>query len=90
MTITGTIRDEKGVPKVVEVELWKRNPVECVQELLQNARFAERLRFAPERVYHVAKGHVPMCGYDEMATSDWWWAVQVRILCSMHIITNES
>lgn len=75
--ITGTIRDENGEFRTTEVELWKRDPVECIKELMQNPRFKEHMRYAPERVYHTDANGKTERGYDEMATADWWWAVQV-------------
>ncbi|KAJ6617165.1 hypothetical protein B0H10DRAFT_1797920, partial [Mycena sp. CBHHK59/15] len=41
------IRGEKDVHrkfKTEEVEFWKRNPVECIRELMGNAAFCDKMR----------------------------------------------
>ncbi|EIM82509.1 uncharacterized protein STEHIDRAFT_64969 [Stereum hirsutum FP-91666 SS1] len=59
------------------LELWKRNPVELVRELIGNPAFKESLRYAPERILEKLKGKVSR-RYSEMWTADWWWETQVR------------
>jgi hypothetical protein len=34
-----------------DFELWMRDPVECVKELIGNPAFKEMMSFVPERVY---------------------------------------
>jgi hypothetical protein len=57
------------------VELWMRDPVECVKELVGNPAFKDFMSFVPERVYTNEKGTNRI--YDEMWTGDWWWKTQV-------------
>ncbi|KAH9910982.1 uncharacterized protein B0H18DRAFT_836648, partial [Fomitopsis serialis] len=47
-----------------ELELWRRDPVECVEELIGNHTFDGNIAYAPERVYteDTATRH----RYDEM------------------------
>lgn len=58
-----------------EIELWARDLIKCVEELLSHSAFKEHLVYAPSRVY--------TCGdritrvYNEMWTGDWWWETQV-------------
>jgi hypothetical protein len=59
-----------------KLELWRRNPVDCVKELMSNPAFKAVLRYAPERVYRDKEGKIRV--YDEMWTGDWWWDTQVR------------
>lgn len=59
------------------MEVWYRDPVECVRELLGNPVFANVLAYAPERVYQDNQGDVRQI--DEMWTGDWWWETQVFI-----------
>lgn len=73
--------DEDGNPRKELVELWKRDPVECVRELIGNPLFRECIRFAPERMYADAEGKERM--YENMWTGGWWWDVQVSILIMM-------
>ena len=68
--------DEDGKPMPPEkLELWRRNPVDCVKELMGNPAFKAVLRYAPERVYRDKERKI--CVYDEMWTGDWWWDTQV-------------
>lgn len=73
--LTGDEKDEDGKLRTEEVELWKRNPVECIRELMGNSRFAQHMKYAPERVYTDESGRSR--AYSEMSTADWWWATQV-------------
>lgn len=60
---------------VEEVELWSRDPIECIRELLGNPAFKDCMRYAPERVFEDKEGEVRV--FDEMWTADWWWDTQV-------------
>lgn len=60
---------------VEKVELWRRDPVECIRELLSNPAFHGNIAYAPERVYEDAEATVRI--YDEMWTGDRWWELQV-------------
>ncbi|OBZ74731.1 hypothetical protein A0H81_05568 [Grifola frondosa] len=68
--VTGDLTDDKGQTRVEEVELWKRDPVECVRELMGNPVFKDLVRYAPERLYSDSEGRERI--YDEMWTADWW------------------
>ncbi|EIW82966.1 hypothetical protein CONPUDRAFT_53096, partial [Coniophora puteana RWD-64-598 SS2] len=57
------------------LELWVRNPVNAVEELLGNPHFLEHLAYAPERIY--SDGERLLRQIDEMWTADWWWETQV-------------
>lgn len=59
-----------------EVELWLRDPVACVRELIGNPAFKNEMAYAPERVYTDSRGETRR--YDETWTGDWWWQTQVR------------
>jgi hypothetical protein len=76
LTLTGDKNDEYGQPLTEDVELWLRNPVDCVAELLGNPAFNGSIAYAPERVYTDSKASSRI--YDEMWTADWWWDIQVR------------
>lgn len=67
--------DKHGKALTEEIELWRRDPVECVRELIGNPAFKDHLAYLPERVYGDAKGGTRL--YDEMWTAEWWWKVQV-------------
>jgi hypothetical protein len=75
ITAQGDILDENGSRMVEDLELWYRDPVECVRELLSNPAFKEYVCYAPERVYSDNEGKERI--FDEMWTGDWWWEMQV-------------
>ncbi|KAG6839614.1 hypothetical protein C0991_000890 [Blastosporella zonata] len=72
--LTGDLMDENGKALTDELELWYRDPVECVQELISNPVFREIIKFAPERRYCDAEGSEQRI--DEMWTAAWWWKIQ--------------
>ena len=76
LEVEGDIVDEGGVTQTETVELWRRNPVECVQELIGNPEFKHYMKYAPYRLYMNDDG-TDQC-WDEMATGSWWWDIQVR------------
>lgn len=61
-----------------DLELWKRDPVECIKDLMSNPAFKEHMAYAPERVYTNAEGSEDSRIFDEMWTANWWWKIQVR------------
>ena len=58
-----------------DLELWLRDPVECIRELIGNPAFREYISYAPERAYADEAGAIRI--FDEMWTADWWWEMQV-------------
>ncbi|KAF8889384.1 hypothetical protein BD779DRAFT_1671930 [Infundibulicybe gibba] len=60
-----------------EMELWYRNPIECIKELVGNPAFGDSISFVPERVYTSSDGDDRI--YDEMWTGDWWWNTQGKL-----------
>ncbi|KAJ6540406.1 hypothetical protein B0H19DRAFT_1313055 [Mycena capillaripes] len=59
-----------------ELELWRRDPVECIKELMSNPTFKDHMAYAPERVYSRKDGREDSRIIDEMWTADWWWKIQ--------------
>ncbi|KAJ7186339.1 hypothetical protein GGX14DRAFT_309528, partial [Mycena pura] len=51
ITVEGDCLDEEGEVMTEELDLWKRDPVECVQELIGNPAFKDHIAYVPERVY---------------------------------------
>lgn len=77
VTITGNLVDENGVCMEESVEVWRRDPVECVKELMGNPAFKDYMSYIPEHAYLDKGGKVRI--YDEMWTADWWWNTQVSL-----------
>ncbi|KDR74234.1 hypothetical protein GALMADRAFT_70686, partial [Galerina marginata CBS 339.88] len=59
------------------LKLWRRDPVECVKELLGNPALRESMKYAPERHFEDEAGTNRI--YDEMWTGDWWWDTQEKL-----------
>ncbi|KAG8759585.1 hypothetical protein FRC12_009724 [Ceratobasidium sp. 428] len=73
-TITGTIKDAKGKPLQEDIEIWVRDIVDLVRELIGNASFGQKLVFVPRRVETNGSRKI-----DEMWTADWWMDIQRKL-----------
>ncbi|KAI0683644.1 hypothetical protein BC835DRAFT_1409355 [Cytidiella melzeri] len=72
--VKGTEVDENENMRTEVVKLWKRNPVECIKDLLANPMFADHMRYKPERLYEDEDGKRPI--FNEMWTGEWWEKLQ--------------
>lgn len=75
MHVKGDLVDENGVEIEDYLDLWHRNPVEVVAELLGNPDFSDQIVWSSEKRYRDAQGRVQE--YKEMSSGNWWWDVQV-------------
>ncbi|KAJ7456359.1 hypothetical protein B0H11DRAFT_1874417 [Mycena galericulata] len=60
-------------PRTEVLEMWHRDPVECVRELLGNPAFTKQ-GYEPCRIFKSFKDD--KCSnreFNEMWTADWWW-----------------
>lgn len=64
-----------GKTMTEELELWRRDPVACVRDLMGNAAFNGSMAYVPETVYEDERGESRV--YDETWTGDWWSKAQV-------------
>ncbi|OBZ77534.1 hypothetical protein A0H81_01917, partial [Grifola frondosa] len=78
ITVKGDMQDAKGNTMTETLDVWARNPVEVVAELLGNPEFKDELEYAPAEVYMGAEmeGMDPDRLFEEMSASDWWNRVQ--------------
>ena len=60
-----------------KVELWRRNPVDCIRELFSNPAFKDNIHYKPQKVY--TDGSRTERVYGEMWMGQWWWKAQVSI-----------
>ncbi|KAJ7235918.1 hypothetical protein B0H12DRAFT_1075978 [Mycena haematopus] len=60
-------------------ELWFRDPVECVKELLGNPSFKDVMDYAPKRQFVDAEGVEQLL--KEMSSGGWWWKMQIKRAC---------
>ncbi|KAG1797668.1 hypothetical protein EV424DRAFT_1475057 [Suillus variegatus] len=63
ITVEGNVVTNGGQHEKEELELWLRDPVDCIQELMGNPQFKNMVSYAPERMW----------------TGDWWWEMQARL-----------
>ena len=69
VTSPGNLFTDDGVPMPPErLELWWRDPVECIKELMGNPIFKKSLEYTPQRHYLDAEGKNQV--FDEMWTGD--------------------
>ncbi|KAI6037388.1 hypothetical protein BKA83DRAFT_4120872 [Pisolithus microcarpus] len=75
--VVGDAVAKDGSTRWEQLELWHRDPVECVMELIGNPAFRDTMAYVPERAYADSggKNHI----YDEMWTADWWWDMQGKL-----------
>lgn len=78
----GDLKNNNDEPIVEELELFYRDPIECIRALLGNLAFSSSLHFGPERVYVDSSKTKQV--YNEMWTGNWWWETQVSV-CSSYI-----
>ncbi|KAI9460078.1 hypothetical protein F5148DRAFT_1276771 [Russula earlei] len=76
-SFTGDLLDKNGEPTQDHFELWYRNSLQCVEELISNPMFEKYISYVPERIYEDSTGNTRV--YDEMWTADWWWEMQDKI-----------
>ncbi|KAG2030688.1 hypothetical protein BDR03DRAFT_935444 [Suillus americanus] len=70
ISVQGNRTDEKGEPLHEDVELWMRNPIECIKDLIGNPLFKDQMVYTPARAYTDSAGLHRVI--DNMWTADWW------------------
>lgn len=75
VTVLGDKVDGEGNMLEEDLDLWMRDPVECIRDLMQNPAFKDHMVYAPEKVYRDEAGTIRV--FDEMCSGDWWWELQV-------------
>ena len=82
ITVQGDRVDGDGEKMCENFELWIRNPVECIKDLIGNPLFKDHMVYAPSRAYMDDAGLQRV--FDEMWTGDWWCDKQVSTLSSQY------
>lgn len=75
VNLHGDLMDDAGKNMTKQLELWYRDPVNVVWELMGNPMFKEVMKYAPEKVFHDEGGEEQVV--NEMWTASWWWEMQV-------------
>lgn len=61
------------------VDLWMRDILEVIKELVANSEFSQCTSWAPYQELEVdEKGETTDRFFEDMPSADWWWEVQVR------------
>ncbi|KAH9900748.1 hypothetical protein C8Q73DRAFT_636509 [Cubamyces lactineus] len=74
ISVVGDEIGPDGQPLTEEVELWRRNPVDCCKDLIGNLAFLEYIAYSPIKVTRDGSRY-----YGEMNTADWWWDTQLKL-----------
>jgi hypothetical protein len=73
--LVGDKLDRNGKPRVEHLELWYRDIVECVRELIGNPEYQHVMAYAPQQVFRDILGLKRI--FDQGWTADWWSETQV-------------
>ncbi|KAH7904046.1 hypothetical protein BJ138DRAFT_1019687 [Hygrophoropsis aurantiaca] len=76
--LLGDLKDENGQQLTETLELWYRDPVQIVRELMGNPMFKDVMAYAPEKLYEDEDANNEVI--NEMWTAEWWWKIQARPL----------
>ncbi|KIJ43605.1 hypothetical protein M422DRAFT_229030 [Sphaerobolus stellatus SS14] len=77
ITVEGTVLDAHGNRQVETLEMWKRNPVEVIREIIGNPALKNHMHYSPVKVF--ADGSCDEQIFNEMRTAEWWWDVQYEL-----------
>lgn len=77
ITMTGDVLTEKKERATEELELWMRNPVHLMQEIMANPAFRDVLALEPCKLYQDSSMQVRILAGAE--TADWWSDIQVKL-----------
>jgi hypothetical protein len=75
--VAGDRLGEDGCIMMEALELWRCDPIECIQELIGNPTFKDSMAYEPVRMYLDEAGTNRI--FCEAWTGDWWWKTQVGI-----------
>ncbi|KAI5827823.1 hypothetical protein K523DRAFT_278136 [Schizophyllum commune Tattone D] len=82
VSVEGTVLDSEGKAHhhVETLELWQRDPVECIRELLGNPAFNGKQGYEPIRIYSELVNNEGLNReYGEMWSAEWWWNIQKKL-----------
>jgi hypothetical protein len=73
--LPGDKLDGEGRPLVEHMELWRRNILDCVRDLIGNPAFRDVMAYAPHRAFRELEALRQI--FDQAWTAEWWWDMQV-------------
>lgn len=74
--LQSNILDGSGNPVIETVELWKRNPMKLIKELLENPKWKDKMRYKPHMMF--ADKECTERIFNEQWTCDWLIEKYVR------------
>ncbi|KAF7971991.1 hypothetical protein HWV62_19343 [Athelia sp. TMB] len=75
--LVGDIEDDNKDIRTEKLELWYRDPIDVVRELMGNPVFRDVMHYSPEQVYRDKDCEERVV--NEMWTGHWWWEMQKRL-----------
>ncbi|KAF8511429.1 hypothetical protein JB92DRAFT_3144061 [Gautieria morchelliformis] len=75
--VNGDVHDYNGERWTEELFIWRRNPVDCVKELIGNPAFKEAMHYAPQKVFTDSTEEDQV--FNEMWTGEWRWELQEKL-----------
>ena len=75
LSVEGKGLSGNGEMVTEKVELWRRDPVECIRELFSNPAFKDNIHYKPQKTYSNKSKTERV--YGEMWEGQWWWKTQV-------------
>ena len=73
-------------PTLGKVQLYYRNPLQCLQSLLYNPLFSDSLEFAPYRIYQDNTKTVRV--FTEWLSGDAAWEIQASYMSIKYCLTS--
>ncbi|KIJ51546.1 hypothetical protein M422DRAFT_110997, partial [Sphaerobolus stellatus SS14] len=49
--VEGTQLDENGKPRIEHLELWQRNPLDCIREIIGNPALQDHISYSPVKIF---------------------------------------
>lgn len=83
ISIEGTIANAQGLPTTEKLDLWARDPVEVIADLIGNPEFKTNMSFEPYEEVEVEESNIGDSEVDgdqyfeDIASAQWMWRVQV-------------
>ncbi|KAI0069812.1 hypothetical protein K474DRAFT_1687663 [Panus rudis PR-1116 ss-1] len=74
VTLKGDHLGEDDEPMSETVDIWRRDPVECIKEIIGNPAFRDAMDYSPKHLFEDIEGKSRI--FEEMSTGDWWWRTQ--------------
>jgi len=64
-----------GQPQTETVEVWCRDPVECIREIIGNPSLKDHMHYSPFKIFTIESYDEKI--FNKMCTAEWWWDLQV-------------